>query len=74
MRRKQYDDEYWATIRELQECESPRRARELHKRLKKYGEGISFLDRYPNGHWALYVPSWILSVAAIIISIVKLLK
>ena len=39
--------------------------------IKRYYIKVPLLCRYP---WILYVPSWIMSIAAIIISLVKLLK
>lgn len=46
------------------------------KEFKKTHPGyrLCFTLRYPYGHIFFYIPSWILSIAAIIISIVQLLK
>lgn len=43
------DDEYFNLVHELYyNARTSKKKRELHKRLKKYGSGVSFKERYPN--------------------------
>lgn len=73
MKKKPYDEEYWSAIRELQTCNSPEKAREIHKRLKPYGDGLYFSDRYPRAHiYAAWVAVGINS-ASLIISLAVLI-
>lgn len=34
--------------KDLQSCRCGREARKLHKELKRYGDGLPFIDRHPN--------------------------
>jgi hypothetical protein len=60
------DDEYRKALEELSKVNSTKEARAYHKKYKKYGLGLFFLDRYPN--FPLYV-----SCAALAISIIALI-
>lgn len=55
----------------LNKARPGKEAREIHKELKKFGDGVPFFYRYPT---LPYVPSLVMSITALIISIVRLLR
>lgn len=63
--------------RELSRISSAKEARAWHKKYKKYGHSIPFLDRYPKSLPILFYTLWsigiIISIIAITV-IVRLLK
>lgn len=65
------NDELFALYDRLEDAEPGKEAREIHIELKKYGKGLTLTQRYP---LLPYVPSLVISMAAIIISLVQLLR
>ncbi len=63
--------ELFALYDRLEQAHPGKEAREIHKELKKYGRGLALWDRYP---CLAYLPSLVMSIAALIISIVRLLR
>ena len=57
---------------ELQSISSPEEARAFHKKYKAYGYGLSFIDRYPNSRIWFLMPALAMSIAALVISCMKL--
>ena len=55
----------------LKTAKPGKECRALHKELKKYGDGVSFMYRYP---YVFHLPAVVMSIVAIIISVVQLLK
>lgn len=55
----------------LHKAEPGKEAREIHKELKKFGDGIPLFYRYP---LVSYVPSLVMSIAALIISIISIVR
>lgn len=56
---------YEEICEELRTAEPGKQARKLHKELKAYGDGLSFLDRYPNAPWLLVIPTVFAVIGAI---------
>ena len=68
MGKVKYDDGYWMALEEMRKANTPEELRAVHKKLKKYGDGIYFCDRYPRAHIkAAWASIWI-SLASIAIS------
>lgn len=63
--------ELFALWKRLDNAKPGKEAREIHKQLKKYGDGVPLFYRYP---WLPYVPALVMSITSLIISIVQLLR
>lgn len=60
--------DYEALLNRLQNCNSAREARAIHKELRKYGDGLLLYSRYPN------LPIWVSTVAIIFATVCLVIK
>lgn len=69
MRKTKFDGEYQQVLDELRRAKTTEDFRAVHKKLKIYGDGIPFADRYPRAHvYAAWASIWI-SAAGIAIGV-----
>ena len=71
-RSKEWDDELYQLLKQLETAKPGKEARELHKKLKPYGHGLFLHDRYPNLPLVVSGVAVALNVIALIVKIVTL--
>ena len=57
---------YAELLDQMKRARTGKECRTLHRKLKKYGDGISFRDRYPNFYLTVSAIALLVSVAVFI--------
>lgn len=68
------EESYRELLERMKTVKPGKDCRELHKKLKKYGDGMFFMDRYPNFTLWLSVVALVLAILVFILRVVGIVN